>query len=151
MHAADVKITHVPYRGAAPAVTDLIAGNISLMITGVPPQLGQIKAGRVRPIAVATAKRLPMFPDVPTIGETVKGYEASALFGMGAPAKAPKEIISKLNAGINAVMSDPAVKKQLVELGGEPRIQTPEAFGVEIAAETEKWKKVVEFAGLKVE
>jgi tripartite-type tricarboxylate transporter receptor subunit TctC len=81
----------------------------------------------------------------------VKGYEASALFGVGAPAKTPKEIIAKLNAEVNAVMSEPAVKKQLVELGGEPRIQTPEAFGAEIVAETEKWKKVVEFAGLKVE
>ena len=88
---------------------------------------------------------------MPTIAETVTGYEASALFGMGAPAKTPKEIIAKLNAEVNAVMSEPAVKKQLVELGGEPRIQTPEAFGAEIAAETDKWKKVVEFAGLKVE
>lgn len=105
----------------------------------------------LRALGVTTAQRSEQLPDVQAIGETVKGYEASALFGMGAPVRTPKEIIGKLNAEINAVMADPAVQKQLVELGGEPRIQTPEAFGAEIIAETEKWKKVVEFAGLKVE
>jgi tripartite-type tricarboxylate transporter receptor subunit TctC len=90
-------------------------------------------------------------PDVPAISETVKGYEASALFGMGAPKNTPKEIIAKLNSEINTLMKEPDMAKRLVELGGEPRVQTPEAFGEEIKAETEKWKKVVEFAGLKVE
>ena len=90
-------------------------------------------------------------PDVPTVAETVPGYEASALFGMGAPKNTPKEIIAKLNSEINAVLAEPDMKKRLVELGGDPLIQTPEAFGDEIKAETEKWKKVVEFAGLKVE
>ncbi len=90
-------------------------------------------------------------PDVPTVAETVPGYEASALFGMGAPKNTPKEIIDKLNSEINAILAEPDMKKRLVELGGEPLIQTPEAFGAMIVAETEKWKKVVEFAGLKVE
>ncbi|MBV8924290.1 MAG: tripartite tricarboxylate transporter substrate binding protein, partial [Bradyrhizobium sp.] len=102
-------------------------------------------------LGVTTAERSPQLPDVQAIAETVKGYEASALFGMGAPAKTPKAIIARLNAAINAVMGDPMVKKQLEELGGGPRLETPEAFSAEIVAETEKWKKVVEFSGLKME
>jgi tripartite-type tricarboxylate transporter receptor subunit TctC len=145
------KMQHVPYRGAAPAITDMLGGQVQVIFDNMPSIIQHIRAGSLRALGVTTAERSPQLPDVPAIGETVKGYEASALFGMGAPAKTPKEIISKLNAEINAVMADPAVKKQLEELGGDPRIQTPEAFGAEIVAETEKWKKVVEFAGLKVE
>jgi tripartite-type tricarboxylate transporter receptor subunit TctC len=88
---------------------------------------------------------------VPTVGETVPGYEASALFGMGAPKKTPPEIIAKLNKEINAVLADPEIKKRLIELGGDPVIATPEEFGAMIAAETEKWEKVVKFAGIKIE
>jgi len=145
------KMQHVPYRGAAPAITDMLGGQVQVIFDNMPSIIQHIRAGSLRALGVTTATRSNLLPDVQAIGETVKGYEASALFGMGAPAKAPKEITSKLNAEINAVMSDPAVKKQLIELGGEPRIQTPEAFGAEIAAETEKGKKGVEFAGLKVE
>src|SRR5690348_15886369 len=145
------KMQHVPYRGAAPAITDLLAGQCQVIFDNMPSIIQHIRAGSLRPLGVTSAERSPQLPDVQAIGETVKGYEASALFGMGAPAKTPKEVIARLNAEINAVMSDPAVKKQLVDLGGEARIQTPEAFGAEIVAETEKWKKVVEFAGLKVE
>ena len=100
---------------------------------------------------MTTTQRSPQLPDVQAIAETVPGYEASALFGIGAPKATPKEIIGKLNAEINAILAEPAMKQRLVELGGEPLIQTPEAFAEQIAAETEKWKKVVEFAGLKVE
>jgi len=145
------KMLHVPYRGAAPAITDLLGGQVQVIFDNMPSIIQHIRAGSLRALGVTTAERSPQLPDVQAISETVKGYEASALFGMGAPAKTPKEIITRLNASINEVMADPAVKKQLVELGGEPRIQTPEAFGAEIVAETEKWKKVVEFAGLKVE
>jgi len=145
------KMQHVPYRGAAPAITDMLGGQVQVIFDNMPSIIQHIRAGSLRALGVTTTARSEQLPDVPAIAETVKGYEASALFGMGAPARTPKEIISKLNAEVNAVMSEPAVKKQLVELGGEPRIQTPEAFGAEIAAETEKWKKVVEFAGLKVE
>jgi len=145
------KMQHVPYRGAAPAITDMLGGQVQVIFDNMPSIIQHIRAGSLRALGVTTTERSLQLPDVPTVGETVKGYEASALFGMGAPAKTPKEIIGKLNAEINAVMSEPAVKKQLVELGGEPRIQTPEAFGAEIVAETEKWRKVVEFAGLKVE
>jgi tripartite-type tricarboxylate transporter receptor subunit TctC len=145
------KMQHVPYRGAAPAITDMLGGQVQVIFDNMPSIIQHIRGGALRGLGVTTAERSPQLPDVQAIGETVKGYEASALFGMGAPAKTPKEIIEKLNAEVNAVMADPAVKKQLVELGGEPRIQKPEAFGAEIAAETEKWKKVVQFAGLKVE
>jgi tripartite-type tricarboxylate transporter receptor subunit TctC len=145
------KMQHVPYRGAALAITDMLAGQVQVIFDNMPSIIQHVRAGSLRALGVTTADRSPQLPDVQAIGETVKGYEASALFGMGAPAKTPKEIVAKLNAEINAVMGDPAVKKQLEELGGAPRIETAEAFGAEIAAETEKWKKVVEFSGLKID
>jgi tripartite-type tricarboxylate transporter receptor subunit TctC len=151
MAMTGAKMQHVPYRGAAPAITDMLGGQVQVIFDNMPSIIQHVRGGALRALGVTTAERSPQLPDVQAIGETVKGYEASALFGIGAPAKTPKDIIQKLNAEINAVMTDPAVKKQLIELGGEPRIQTPEAFGAEIVAETEKWKKVVEFAGLKVE
>ena len=117
----------------------------------MPSIIQHIRSGSLRAIGVTTAERSPQLPDVQTVAETVKGYEASALFGIGAPKNTPKDIIAKLNAEVNAVIKEPDMAKRLVELGGEPRVQTPEAFGEEIKAETEKWKKVVEFAGLKVE
>jgi tripartite-type tricarboxylate transporter receptor subunit TctC len=145
------KMQHVPYRGAAPAITDMLGGQVQVIFDNMPSIIQHIRSGSLRALGVTTAERSPQLPDVQAIGETVKGYEASALFGMGAPAKTPKEITTKLNAEINAVMGDPAVKKQLEELGGAPRIETADAFGAEMAEETDKWKKVVEFSGLKVE
>jgi tripartite-type tricarboxylate transporter receptor subunit TctC len=142
-------ITHVPYRGTAPAVTDLIAGNISLMITGVPPQLGQIKAGRLRPIAVATSKRLPMFPDVPTIGETVKGYEATQWYGILAPAAVPKTYIAKLNGAIVKALHSPEAKERLATEAAEPVGNSPEEFGRFIRAEIARWAPVVKQSGAK--
>jgi tripartite-type tricarboxylate transporter receptor subunit TctC len=105
----------------------------------------------LRALAVTTAERSPQLPDVPTVAETIPGYEASALFGMGAPIKTPPEIVEKLNREINAVLAEPEIRKRLIELGGEPLITTPEAFGALIKAETEKWEKVVKYAGIKVE
>jgi tripartite-type tricarboxylate transporter receptor subunit TctC len=151
MAMSGAKMQHVPYRGAAPAITDLLAGQVHVIFDNMPSIIQHIRSGSLRALGVTTAERSPQLPDVQAVGETVKGYEASALFGMGAPKNTPKEIITKLNSEINAVMAEPAMKTRLVELGGEPRIQTPEAFGAEIVAETEKWKKVVEGAGLKVE
>jgi tripartite-type tricarboxylate transporter receptor subunit TctC len=145
------KMQHVPYRGAAPAITDMLGGQVQVIFDNMPSIIQHIRSGSLRAIGVTTAERSPQLPDVPAIGETVKGYEASALFGMGAPKNTPKEIIAKLNSEINTLIKEPDMAKRLVELGGEPRAQTPEAFGEEIKAETEKWKKVVEFAGLKVE
>lgn len=151
MAMSGAKMQHVPYRGAAPAITDLLAGQVQVIFDNMPSIIQHIRSGSLRALGVTTAERSPQLPDVQAISETVKGYEASALFGMGAPRNTPKEIITKLNSEINAVMAEPAMKTRLVELGGEPRIQTPDAFGAEIVAETEKWRKVVEGAGLKVE
>ena len=151
MAMTGVKMQHVPYRGAAPAITDMLGGQVQVIFDNMPSIIQHIRAGALRALGVTTTQRSPQLPDVQAIAETVPGYEASALFGMGAPAKTPKEIIGKLNAEINAILAEPDMTKRLVELGGAPPIQTPEAFGDQIKAETDKWKKVVEFAGLKVE
>src|ERR1700709_1956595 len=151
MAMTGVKMQHVPYRGAAPAITDMLGGQVQLIFDNMPSIIQHVRAGSLRALAVTTTARSSLLPDVPTVAETVPGYEASALFGMGAPKNTPKEIIAKLNQEINTLMKEPDMAKRLVELGGEPRVQAPEAFGEEIKAETEKWKKVVEFAGLKVE
>ena len=145
------QMQHVPYRGAAPAITDLLGGQVQVIFDNMPSIIQHIRSGALRALGVTTAERSPQLPDVQTIAETVPGYEASALFGMGAPAKTPTEIVGKLNAEINAVLAEPEMRQRLVELGGEPLVQTPEAFGDMIKAETDKWQKVVEFAGLKVE
>jgi len=117
----------------------------------MPSIIGHIRGGELRALAVTTEKRSPELPDVPTVGETVPGYEASALFGMGAPAKTPPEVIAKLNKEINAVLAEPETRKRLIELGGEPLITMPDDFGAMIKAETEKWEKVVKSAGIKIE
>ena len=145
------KMQHVPYRGAAPAITDMLGGQVQVIFDNMPSIIQHIRSGSLRALGVTTAQRSPQLPDVPAIGEIVKDYEASALFGMGAPKNMPKDVIAKLNNEINALMKEPEMAKRLVELGGDPLIETPEAFGQEIEAETAKWKKVVEFAGLKVE
>src|SRR6201995_1821300 len=151
MAMTGVKMQHVPYRGAAPAITDMLGGQVQVMFENMPLIIQHIRGGAVRALGVPTTQRSPQLPDVQAISETVPGYEASALFGMGAPARTPKEIIGKLNAEINAILAEPDMTKRLVELGGAPTIQTPEAFGDQIKAETDKWKKVVDFAGIKVE
>jgi tripartite-type tricarboxylate transporter receptor subunit TctC len=151
MALSGVTMLHVPYRGAAPATTDLLGNRVQVMFDNMPSIIGHIRSGALRALAVTTTERSPELPDVPTVGETISGYEASALFGMGAPAKTPPEIIEKLNREINAVLAEPEIKKRLTELGGEPLIATPQAFGAMIKAETEKWEKVVKFAGIKVE
>lgn len=151
MSMADVKMQHVPYRGAALAITDMLGGQVQVIFDNMPSIIQHIRSGALRPLAVTTETRSPLLPDVPTVGDTVKGYEASALFGMGAPKKTPPEIIAKLNADVNAVLAEPAVKARLVDLGGEPLIGPPEAFGKMIADETAKWEKVVNFAKLKIE
>ena len=151
MAMSGAKMTHVPYRGAAPALTDLIGGQVQVIFDNMPSVIQHIKSGTLRALAVTSTQRSPQLPDTPTVADTVPGYEASALFGMGAPKNTPKEIIAKLNATVNEILAEPGIKAKLVELGGEPLIQTPEQFGKDIVAETEKWKKVVEGAGLKVE
>jgi tripartite-type tricarboxylate transporter receptor subunit TctC len=151
MMMSGAKMQHIPYRGAAPAITDMLGGQVQVIFDNMPSIIQHIRAGSLRALAVTTAERSTLLPDVPTIAETVPGYEASALFGIGAPKKTPPEIIAKLNADVNAVLADPAVKAKLIDLGGEPLIGPPEAFGKMVAAETEKWEKVVKAANLKVE
>ena len=151
MAMSGVKMTHVPYKGAAPALTDMLGGQVQVIFDNMPSVIQHIRSGSLRALAVTTATRSSLLPDVPTVADTVPGYEASALFGVGMPKKTPAEIVEKLNKEINAVLAEPAIKARLIDLGGEPLIATPEEFGKMIVAETEKWEKVVKFANLKVE
>ena len=151
MAMSGAKMEHIPYKGAAPAITDMLGNRVQVIFDNMPSIIGHIGPNGLRALGVTTATRSPQLPDVPTVAETVPGYEASALFGMGAPKNTPPEIIEKLNKAINAVMAEPATKQRLVELGGEPLIETPQAFGKMIADETDKWEKVVKFSGAKVD
>ncbi|MGH6643260.1 MAG: Bug family tripartite tricarboxylate transporter substrate binding protein [Bradyrhizobium sp.] len=149
MAMTGVKMQHVPYRGAAPAITDMLGGQVQVIFDNMPSIIQHIRSGALRALAVTTLEPSGLLPDVPTVAATVPGYEASALFGMGAPKNTPKEIIAKLNSEINAILAEPDMKKRLIELGGDPLIQTPEKFGADIVAETEKWKKVIESANIE--
>jgi tripartite-type tricarboxylate transporter receptor subunit TctC len=145
-----LKMTHVPYKGSAPMLTDLLAGQVQVTFDNLPSSIGHIKAGKLRALAVTTAKRSPELPDVPTVAETVPGYEASAFFGFGVPHGTPKPIIDKLNAEINAALKDPAMLKKLGDLGGIPAAGTPDDFRKFLTSETEKWSKVVHAANLSI-
>jgi tripartite-type tricarboxylate transporter receptor subunit TctC len=146
---AGVDLVHVPYRGSAPALTDLIGGQVQVMVTSTPSSIDTIKSGRVRLLAVTTSSRLEMLPDTPTVGEFVPGYEASGIFGVGAPRNTPAEIVAKLNKEINAGLADPKMRERLAAPGGTILAGSPADFGRLIAAETEKWAKVIKFAGIK--
>jgi tripartite-type tricarboxylate transporter receptor subunit TctC len=146
-----VEMFHVPYRGSAPALTDLISGQVQVMFDLTPSSIGYIRTGQLRPLAVTTATRVAALPELPTVGDFLPGYEASAAGGIGAPKGTPVEIIQKLNAAINAGLSDPEVKSRYASLGSVPNPSSPADFGKLIAAETEKWSKVIKFAGLKPE
>lgn len=146
-----VEMQHVPYRGSAPAITDMIGNRVQVMFDNMPSAISHIKAGTLRALAVTTADRSAELPNVPTVGDTVKGYEASAWFGIGAPKNTPKAIIDKLNKEVNAILAEPAMKTRIAELGGVTLIGSPEDFGKIIVSETDKWEKVVKFAGAKVE
>jgi tripartite-type tricarboxylate transporter receptor subunit TctC len=151
MALTGVKMQHVPYRGAAPALTDMLSGQVQVIFDNMPSVISHIRAGSLRALAVTTAERSQELPDVPTVAETVKDYEASAWFGVGAPKGTPREIIEKLNKEVNEILVEPAMKARLAELGGVPMVGTPEDFGKIVQSETDKWKKVVEFSGAKVE
>ncbi|MBR1223744.1 MULTISPECIES: tripartite tricarboxylate transporter substrate binding protein [unclassified Bradyrhizobium] len=149
MMMSGAKMQHVPYRGAAPAITDLLGGQVQVIFDNMPSILQHIRAGSLRALAVTSTVRSGLLPDVPVLADTIPGYEASALFGMGAPKNTPKEIIEKLNKEVNAVLAEPAIKAKLVDLGGEPLIGPPDAFGKMIVEETEKWKKVIDSANIE--
>jgi tripartite-type tricarboxylate transporter receptor subunit TctC len=146
-----VNMVHVPYRGASPALTDLLGGQVQVMFDNLPSSIGHIQSGKLRALAVTTAVRDKALPDVPTVGETVPGYEASAWFGVAVPKGTPRSIIEKLNKTVNAALADPDMQAKLAQLGGTLIAGTPEDFGKIIAAETEKWSKVVKATGATAE
>ena len=146
-----INMVPVHYHGAGPAITDLIAGRVQVMFDVVVSSLSYIKSGQLRPLAVTTATPQAVLPGVPTVGEFVPGYEASGWQGVCAPVKTPADIIGKLNAAINAALADATFKAKLAALGGQPDPGTPADFGKFLAAETDKWGKVVREAGVKAE
>ena len=142
-------MVHVPYKGAGPALVDLIGGQVHVLFDNLPSSIGHIRSGKLRALGVTSEGREPSLPGVPTVGETVPGYEATAWFGIGMPKGTPREIINKVNAEINRALADPKMRERLAELGGRPIPGTPEDFGRVIAAETAKWEKVVTASGAK--
>ena len=148
---ADVDFQHVPYRGAAPAMTDLLAGQVQLYFVTTPSSIGYLKSGRLRALAVTTVERAIELPDVPTIGEFVPGYEASAWYGVGAPRDTPEQIVGKLNGQINAAITEPNIKARLNQLGCTLMAGSPADFAKLITNETVKWGEVVKVAGIKLE
>ena len=143
-----VKLVHIPYKGSQ--FPDLLSGQVQITFNPLPSSLNFINTGKLRALAVTSATRQAVLPDVPTVGEFVPGYEGNAWFGIGAPKNTPKEIVDKLNSEINSGLADPKLSARLIDLGGVPMSVTPAEFGKFIADETEKWGKVVKFAGLKV-
>ena len=145
------QMLHIPYKGAGPALTDLMAGQVHVIFDNLPSSAAFIKAGRIRPLAVTSQNREPSLPEIPTVGDTVPGYEATAWFGIGMPKGTPREIIEKVNAEVNRALADPKMREKLAELGGKPIAGTPEDFGKVIQAETDKWAKVVISSGATVD
>ncbi|HEV7391425.1 MAG TPA: tripartite tricarboxylate transporter substrate binding protein, partial [Burkholderiales bacterium] len=146
-----IEMQHVPYKGAGPALIELIAGQVHVLFDNLPSSIGHIKGGELRALAVTTLKRSPALPDIPTVNDSVPGYEASAWFGMSVPKGTSPAIIQKLNREINAALADPGMKARLAELGGDPIAGNPADFWKLHTAETEKWAKVVKFAGAKID
>jgi tripartite-type tricarboxylate transporter receptor subunit TctC len=144
-----VNMVHVPYRGGAPALTDMISGQVQVMFDNVPTSIEFIRAGKLRALAVTTATRSEVLPDLPTVADFVPGYEASAWYGVGVPKGTPDDIIDKLNKEINAILAEPKAKARLADLGASLLAGSPADFGKLVADETEKWGKVVKFSGAK--
>jgi tripartite-type tricarboxylate transporter receptor subunit TctC len=145
-------ILHVPYKGSAPAITDLMAGNVSVMWDNLPASMPYIKAGRLRAIAITTAQRYPGFPDLPTVAESgVPGYESSAWFGVVVPAATPREVITRLNGEINRAVNLPDMKERFAQQGAIPTTGSPDDFAAWIRAEIAKWGKVVKASGARVD
>ncbi|MEO5692598.1 MAG: tripartite tricarboxylate transporter substrate binding protein [Usitatibacter sp.] len=142
---------HVPYKGAGPALIDLISGKVDVLFDNLPSSINHIRGGKLRALGVTTKERDSNLPDVPSVSDTVPGYEATAWFGIGMPKGSPKEAIDKVNAEVNRALADPAMQKKLAELGGRPIPGTPEDFGRVMAEETARWEKVVKASGAKVE
>ena len=151
MSMTGIKMTHVPYKGAGPAFPDLIGGQVHVMFDNMPSSIEFIRGGKLRALAVTTAKRSPQLPDVPTVAETVPGYEASAWFGMGTPKGTPAAVVAKLNKEVNDALADPKMIARMAELGGTSIAGSPADFWKVHTFETEKWAKVVKLSGAKVD
>ena len=148
---AGVDLTHVPYRGGAPATTDLIGGQVQVIFSPLPESIEHIKAGKLRPLAVTTVTRLDVLPNIPTVGDFLPGYEGTGWLGVGAPKNTPAEIIDKLNKEINAGLADPKIVARIAELGGAVLGGSPTAFGKIVSDDIEKWAKVIRSAGIKAD
>jgi len=148
---AGVDLIHVPYRGGAPAIVDLIGGHLQVIFAPVSEAIEHIRSGKLRPLAVTTAARLDVFPDLPTVADFVPGYEASGFGGIGVPRNTPADIIDRLNKELNAGLADSKIKTRIVELGGTVLGGSPAEFGTILSEATEKWAKVIKFAGIKAE
>jgi tripartite-type tricarboxylate transporter receptor subunit TctC len=148
---AGINMVHVPYRGEAPALTDMLGGQVQAMFGTMPASIEYVRAGKLRPLAVTSARRSELLPDLPTVGDFVPGYETSAWQGIGAPKNTPAEIINKLNKEINAGLADPKIKARVADMGGTVLTGSPTDFGKLIADETEKWGKVIRSANIKPE
>ena len=148
---AGVNMVHVPYRGGAPALTDLLGGQVQVMFDPTTSMVEPIRASKLRALAVTTATRSPALPDIPTVGEFVPGYEVSGWQGIGAPKNTPSEIVDALNKEINAGLANPMMKARFADLGADVLAGSPADMGKLVAEETEKWGKVIKFAGIKAE
>jgi tripartite-type tricarboxylate transporter receptor subunit TctC len=148
---AGVDLTHVPYRGEAPALTDLLGGQVQVLFGNLPSSVEYLRAGKLRPLAVTTSMRSEALPEIPTVGDFVPGYEASIWYGIGAPKSTPSDIVDKLNREINLGLVDPKMKARFADLGATVLSRSPAEFGRFIAEETEKWGKVVKSSGMKPE
>jgi tripartite-type tricarboxylate transporter receptor subunit TctC len=148
---AGLKMQHIPYRGEAPALNDLIGGQVQVVFGSVPASIQYVRAGKLRALAVTTSTRSELLPDLPTVGEFVPGYESSTWYGIGAPRSTPADVIDRLNVEINAALADATLKTRMADLGGAPLGGSPTDFSELIAADTEKWGKVVRFASIKPE
>ncbi|HWH38196.1 MAG TPA: tripartite tricarboxylate transporter substrate binding protein, partial [Usitatibacter sp.] len=145
------KMTHIPYKGAGPALTDLIGGQVHVLFDNLPSSIGHIRGGRIRALAVTTTEPSSALPGIPTVAQSVPGYEASAWFGIGMPKGTPREIVDKVNAEVNRALNDPAMVKKLEDLGGTPLKGSADDFGEVVKSEVEKWAKVVKASGATVE
>ena len=145
-----VDMVHVPYRGGAPAVADLIAGQVQVMFDFLPSSIEHIRAGKLRALAIASATRWPTLPDLATLGDFVLGFEASALYGIAAPKNTPNQVVDRLNREINAILADPKMKARIAEVGGEALTGSPTDFAKLFEADAEKWRKVIRAANIKL-
>jgi tripartite-type tricarboxylate transporter receptor subunit TctC len=149
---AGVKLRHVPYKGSNPALMDALAGNVDLLVSSVPSAMAQVKAGKLRPLAVTSARRSSSLPDVPTVAESgFKGFDISTWYGLFMPAGTPRPVVEQMNAAVNKLLATPELQKAIHEQGAEPQAMSADAFGKQLAADYHLWEKIVRDAGVKIE